>query len=89
MIRILFSLIAFSSIFFLNWWLFIIILIIGTFLFRKFYEGLFFAFIFDSIYALENPEHFYLKFWVTIIFVIALTVIERLKKYLRFYPGNV
>jgi len=88
-LRLLFNIIIFLSIFLFNWWLLLIIAVIGIFLFKEFYEGLIYVFIFDSIYSLESPDHFYLKFLTSTIFILILVLIERSKKYIKFYPENV
>ena len=89
MLRFIFNIGIFLSIFLLNWWALLIILIIGILMFERFYEGLLYTLIFDFIYMAEKPDHFYLYFLVSVIFVLLLLLIEKSKKYLRFYPDNV
>ena len=48
--RIIFSCIAFISIFFAPWWVMGILLLVGYAIFDRFYEGLVIAFFFDLLY---------------------------------------
>lgn len=89
MARITYNILTFASIFILEWYLFLAILIIGIFLYEEFYEGLIYGVFFDLIYGSKNPDIFYLRFTISGIFVLALIIGERVKKYLRYYPENV
>ena len=85
----LINLIALLSIFFLNWYWLLLILIIGAYFLKKFYEGFFYALIFDLIYGVQNPEYFNISFLTTIIFLAVFLLVEKSKKYLKYYPENV
>jgi len=86
--RFLFNILLIISVFFLNWWLLLLILMIGIFIFRGFYEGLLYAFIFDFIYGPEGMGYIYLKFTTIILFIIVFFIALQLKKHLRFYTDN-
>lgn len=82
--RILLNLIIFLSIFFLNWYSIIFLLVIGVFLFRTFYEGFFYATLFDLIY---KGDGYFL--YTIAMFILIFFAMESLKKHLRLYPDNV
>jgi len=89
MIRFFFNFLVFISIFLLNWWLFLLTLTIGVLIFKKFYEGLIYALLFDFVYLLNGFNNFYLQITVSAIFLVIILVIENLKRYLRYYPENI
>jgi len=85
MIRVLGNVIAFLSIYFLPWWLFLIVLVIFVSFFNKFYESIIYALIFDLLYRSGNGLDIS-GFKITIVVILAVLLIQWSKKYLKFFP---
>lgn len=58
-------------------WLFFVYVILFAFLFGKFNEAIFIAFIADSIFS--RPL-FHFSFWITVFTIILVLLIERFKR---------
>jgi hypothetical protein len=89
--RILYTVVLLLSLIFLSWWLFLLIGILGTFLFPKYYEFVIFSFFFDLVYGLyPAPTSFFYGntsqlFLISLCSVFFVIFVEFVKKYLKFY----
>ncbi len=84
-IRIIIDIFIILSIVVCPWWLTFLLIILGLFLFNKFYEAFLFGLILDSLYGISR-EIFLEKDYISILIVIVLFfLINWLKKRLRIY----
>ena len=82
-IRIIFDILAVLSIAIFPWWFTVVLVAVGFFLFRSFYEGFLFAVIVDSLYGAPR-ELFFGVSSVSFLFVFVLFMVVRsFKKRLR------
>jgi len=85
MARLFANILLFLSIYLTPWWLFIFLIIIFSFYFKKFYEGIIYGLLFDILYRVSaNLDNFF-GFKILIISSILIFIIEYSKKYLTFY----
>jgi hypothetical protein len=85
MIRIFFNILVFLSVFLTNWWVLLILIILGNLYFEDFYEALIWALLFDIVYGTKSDGELFSNFKIFIysILVTAVTLVS--KKYLKFY----
>lgn len=83
--RILFNVSIVASLVFFQWWITLILILIGFFVFPKFYEGIVWGFIIDALFG--TPRTVYLDF-VFITLLITMTLFffsDIMKSRLRMY----
>lgn len=89
--RILFSLLLLFALVMLPWWLFFLIGVGGIFLFSYYFEFVVLALLFDLLYGpgavitLFGSRSMLLSFILTLAALLAILIIERLKKNLMIY----
>lgn len=86
-LRIFVNIILFLSIFYLPWWSTIFFILLGTFLFRNFYEGIFAGLLLDLLYGTGVKEFYGVWFVFTASTLIFFVIGERLKKNIRIYES--
>lgn len=71
----------------LPWWLFLLIGLLMTFVYRNFYELFFMALFLDLLYGAASGKFFGFRFALTLLAVIILATVaiskQRLKNYLH------
>lgn len=86
-IRIIIDIFIILSIVTCPWWLTFLLVILGLFLFNKFYEAFLFGLILDSLYGISR-EVFLGKNYISILIVVVLFfLVNWLKKRLRIYSN--
>jgi len=87
--RIIGNILIFLSIYLFPWWLVSIFLLIGLFLFKKFYEVFFFALLIDLTYGTGALGFLSFSYTTLAFFIIVFFLIEATKKRLKFYPNSI
>lgn len=82
--RIIFSILLFISLFFLPFWVFIILSLVGMFLFLDYYEALFLLFFADMLYGTRENRYFNFVYIYSIFGLILFFTINFIKQKIRF-----
>jgi len=86
-LRIFVNTILFLSVFYLPWWVTIFFVVIGIFLFKNFYEGIFVGLLIDLLYGTGAKEFYGIWFVFTVSTAIFFILGERIKKNIRVYES--
>ncbi len=81
--RILIDIFIFLSILFFPWWITVILVIWGVFLFDNFYEALLAGLLIDLLYGTRTEEFFGIWFVFFIIFLSIYFLAGKLKENIR------
>lgn len=84
--RILSSIALLFSVLFMPFWLSVILVLAGMIYFPFFLEAVILFFLSDLLYGAREAKYFQMVFVSLTISILALTIIEFLKKKLKFYP---
>lgn len=80
------SILLMISVLFMPWWLSFVLALVFMFYFNIFFEAILIFLISDLLYGVKEIKFFGITFISLIITAIALTLIEILKRKLKFYP---
>lgn len=86
--RIFYSLISFSAIFFLPYYISIFLIFLGVFLFDKYYEGLIFLIFFETLYTTKETAFLNTFLILSMIFSIILLSKDYLRKKLNLLQND-
>lgn len=81
--RILSNFLLLLAVLYLPFWVFIVLVAVFVFLFRSFYEVVFWALFIDFLYGSQTELFFGFQFISTFLVIIILTFAELFKKRLR------
>jgi hypothetical protein len=86
--RILYSLISFLAVLFLPYYISLLLVFLGVFLFRKYYEGLILLVFFETLYTTKETAFFDTFLIFSILFSIILFSKDYLKKKLNLLQND-
>ena len=86
--RIFYSLISFSAIFFLPYYISIFLIFLVVFLFDKYYEGLIFLIFFETLYTTKETAFLNTFLILSMIFSIILLSKDYLRKKLNLLQND-
>jgi len=82
--RVLFDIFLILGLFLLPWWVGFILAFIGIFLFKNFYEFIFFGILIYIIYGFDGYRLLFQEFWIAVILVLIFFILSRIKRSLIF-----
>ena len=85
--RILFDILLFLSIFILPWWVMVIIVFIGIFIFKNFYEFIFAFIAMYSLYIIPNSR--LTPFWFSLAISVIYISIQSFRHYIILYNHDI
>jgi len=87
--RIIFDVLLFIFIFLLPWWVVLILSIIGLFLFKNYYEFLFFSIIIYVLYSI--PEYTFLNnsVYVYLGIIVFYLLVQYLRRHIILYKNEL
>lgn len=74
-----------GSIFFLNSWITLLLVIAGLFYFRNFYETIIAGIMIDALYGIPLERFFHIPYIATIMSIATYFIIDKLKERIRFH----
>jgi hypothetical protein len=87
--RVIFDIILLISVFILPWWISTVLVLVGIFMFREFYEFLAIGMIMHILYAVPGPRIIASDIWFPIILVGVYIGIQALKRYIILYKNEI
>lgn len=81
--RILANILLFLGVLFLPWWLVLLVAVWCFFLFPRFHELFWYAFLADLLYAAPQDRFFGFEFALSLITVVLIVVLTLVKKQMR------
>jgi len=85
--RIIFDILLFLSIFILPWWITVILIFIGIFIFKNFYEFIGSFVIIYSLYVIPGVK--ISPFWFSLILSIIYISIQAFRNYIILYKNDI
>lgn len=82
--RAIVDIVLLLSIFILPWWLGLLIAIAGIFMFKNFYEFIFWGMVIYVTYGYDGGHLLLSDFWVPVVLVVLFIIVQRLKKYILY-----
>jgi hypothetical protein len=73
------------SVFLLNSWITLILVVAGIFYFRNFYEAFIAGIMIDALYGVPLERFFHIPYVATIVSMSAYFIIDKLKERVRFH----
>ncbi len=83
--RVFFDIFLILALFLLPWWVGFILAIMGIFLFKNFYEFLFFSIFIYVVYGFENTRIISSEVYLSLSLVLIFFILSNVKKYIIFY----
>lgn len=83
--RYIYSILIFITLLAFPWWVYIPVIIIGTFIFPYFIEGIIFSFIIDSVYHPIPLNLSILNFPLALMVTLIIIVLLPLREHVRIY----
>jgi hypothetical protein len=83
-LRLIFALILLVSISFLPWWVNLILIVVGSFYFKNFYEAVLIGLIMDSLYGSSVVFETFIYFY-TLTFLISVFLINKIREKMIMY----
>jgi hypothetical protein len=83
--RVIFDFALFFSVLILPWWVSAILLLIGVFIFKKFYEFMVASVIIYSLYSVPKEGIIYSPIFFTLVLIALFILIEYIKERIILY----
>ena len=87
--RIFFDIVLFLSVFIFPWWASALLALLGSFLFKEFFEFLAVGVIIYIMYAIPGKEIFASRVWFHVILVFIFIGIQFLRRHAILYKNEI
>lgn len=87
--RVIFDVILFISAFILPWWVVVVMLFIGIFIFSNFYEFIIISTIIYSLYSIPGDKVIYSPMFFSLISIVLYVSIQAVKNNIILYKYDI
>jgi len=81
--RVIYNILILISVFYVPFWIFLILLLIGLLIYRNFFEAIFWTILADNLFSLSRDIFFNFQYIYTLIILIMFLIINFFKKKIR------